>query len=68
MATRGSKNFEGFRLSNTFGTPYETNKDRAKREIMEHMPPLRTDDEVIVVDPEADMRALSDLYRGNSKE
>lgn len=53
MAIYEQKNFEGFQLSTTFGTPYETDKDRAKREIMEHMPPLKTDDEVIVIDPDA---------------
>ena len=40
-------------LSKTFGTPHETAKDRAKREIMETMPPIRTNDEIIVIDPDA---------------
>lgn len=44
--------WDGFQLSRTFGTAHETDKDRAKREIMEFMPPLKSDAEVIVVDPD----------------
>jgi hypothetical protein len=54
MAFLQQKNFKAFCLSSTFGTPHETEKDRAKREIMEHMPKLLTNDEIIVVDPDAE--------------
>ena len=50
------KNWKG--LSPTFGTTYETEKDRAKRELMEAMAPLNTGDTVLVVDPEADTQPL----------
>lgn len=48
-----------FVLSQTFGIPFETDKDRAKRKIMEFMPPLVTNDEIIIVDPEA--RSVDDI-------
>lgn len=39
--------------SKTLGSPLETEKDRAKLQIMEFMPTVITNDEIIVIDPEA---------------
>ena len=47
---------DNFSLSRTFGTKQETEKDRIKRELAESMPPLLVDDEIIVVDPDAETK------------